>query len=240
MAKSLIVTPRSVEVAEIPDDFDAVKEIVGTPFTLAPYPRQYQRKGLVLMVNERGIYLPLAYNRWGIVGNFIVKKKSSDGKQLSMTDNDTEQAKQDLEDRDGGYLDEASGVLSEFREPFRQHGIPPAGFVPQAGKWFADKLPSVGRQEWVFRLPETAKPAEEWEGQGNDFDPELHFTGAMDDRKEVKFVQRLLDRHGSGLAAYFCYQPLPGMFSLELQFHDRQTMLACRREYQKGPTKKSR
>jgi len=235
MAKSLIVKPRSVEVANVPDDYEPVKEIVGTPFTLAPYPRQYKRKRLVLMVNDNGIYLPLAYNRWGIVGNFIVQKKSTDGRQLSLTDKDIEQVMQDLEDREGGYLDEASGVRCPFREPFRQYGIPSTGTVPQAGKWFGDSRSIKGQQEGVFRLPVTAKMAEAWKAQGHEFDPELHFTGASEDQKEVRFIQRLLDRYGGGLAAYYCYQPLPGMFSLELQFHDEAAMMACRLEYQKGP-----
>jgi hypothetical protein len=237
MAKSLIVRPRSVEVADVPDDYEAVKEIVGTPFTSAPYPRQYGRNRLVLVVNDNGTYLPLPYNRWGIVGNFIVQKMSTDGKDLSLTERDVEQIKNNLEDRNGGYLDEASGVLCAFREPFLQHGIPPAGFVPVAGKWFGDRSPSGGHQRGVFTPPEAAKSAEEWEAEGHNFEPELHFTGTMDHRKEVRFVQRLLDRYGSGLAAYYFSQPLPGMFSLELQFHDQKAMRACRQEYQKGPSK---
>jgi hypothetical protein len=103
----------------------------------APYPRQYgPRPGLLVMMDESGVYKPSAYNRWGIVGTFLVTKVGRGGGQLSLTDREVEAVLADLADADGGYLDPASGVLNPFRGPFAVYGVPPSGAVPQAGCWF--------------------------------------------------------------------------------------------------------
>lgn len=111
--------------------------LLGGPVEVAIYPRQYvARPGLRLLVDDMGIYHPAAYNRWGIVGPFVVIKENLRGHSLSLTEKDIRAVLADLADTDGGYLDPASGVACAFRDAFAVHGIPPSGAVPQAGCWF--------------------------------------------------------------------------------------------------------
>jgi hypothetical protein len=119
------------------DVIDYLAAIIGSPVEMAPYPRQYgPRQGLLLLLDEEGVYRPSAYNRWGVVGPFIVTKEDRRGRQVSLTDEDIQAVLADLADGDGGYLDPASSVENPFREAFARHGIPPSGSVPQAGCWF--------------------------------------------------------------------------------------------------------
>ncbi|MCW0236343.1 MAG: hypothetical protein OJJ21_22285 [Ferrovibrio sp.] len=60
--------------------------------------------------------------------------------------------------------------------------------------------------------------APEWEKKGKTWDPSLHFTAALSDKKYVSEVNQVLAAHGDKVAAFFLYEPLPGGFSLELQF----------------------
>ena len=50
---------------------------------------------------------------------------------------------------------------------------------------------------------------------------------------EVVAIQDLLDRYQPDIAAYYLYSPLPGAYSLELQFMERgDRYKQCRQEYQ--------
>lgn len=97
-----------------------------------PYPAQYGRTGVLIIADDYGMFKPLPYNRWGIVGTFAVV----DANNRPLTEKRVAEIITDLEDRDGGYLDEASKVLNAFREAFREHDIPPAGAVPRGPGWF--------------------------------------------------------------------------------------------------------
>jgi hypothetical protein len=103
---------------------------------LIPYPAQYRRKGLAVCGDGNGIYKPHAYNRWGIVGDFLVLRLSVDGKWLNLTERQVEEVMVDLADAEGGYLSDDCPTLCLFREPFKQHGVPPSGAVPREGRWF--------------------------------------------------------------------------------------------------------
>jgi hypothetical protein len=108
---------------------------VGT-VELLPYPGQYRRKGLSVCVCENGIYRPFAYNRWGIVGDFLVRRFNADGKWLNLTERQVDEIMTDLSDAEGGYLSDACPTLCPFREPFKKYGVPPSGALPEAGRWF--------------------------------------------------------------------------------------------------------
>jgi hypothetical protein len=90
---------------------------------------------LTVIKGDNGIFKPTAYNRWGVVGGFVVTKFSVDGDHLSLTDKDAIQVMSDLAQEGDGYLNPDCGVLNCFREPFKKHGIPPSGAVPMAGRW---------------------------------------------------------------------------------------------------------
>ncbi len=69
------------------------------------------------------------------------------------------------------------------------------------------------------------------------FNPQLHFTGMLEDRQHVRAVQKVIDDHSRSLTAYATQATpgvscFPGMFSVELQFSDRNEMMACRKTYQ--------
>lgn len=101
-----------------------------------PYPPQYRRKGLVVCGDGNGIYKPLAYNRWGIVGDFLVLRFSVDGKWLNLTERQVAEVMVDLRDAEGGYLSDDCPTLCPFREPFKRYGIPPSGALPNGDRWF--------------------------------------------------------------------------------------------------------
>lgn len=105
----------------------AIKSISGMP-----YPAQYGRSGLLLLGDDTGLFKPLPYNRWGVVGTFAVVARSN----RPLSDKKAKEIMSDVEDRDGGYLDDASKVLNAFREPFRVYGVPPAGATPCGKAWF--------------------------------------------------------------------------------------------------------
>jgi hypothetical protein len=73
--------------------------------------------------------------------------------------------------------------------------------------------------------------------KGREFNPQLHFTGDPANRREVAAVQRLMDKYSQAIVAY-ATQDTPGfhgpaglMYSVELQFSNRDEMLACRAAY---------
>jgi hypothetical protein len=113
--------------------FGFVRPTVGGTVDLNPYPRQYGRPGLWVLVHDTGLLIGLPYNRWGLVGTFVVV---GDQDLRGLTDDEVEGVLRDLRDVDGGYLDEACGIGNALREPFQKYGIPPAGWAPPAGAWF--------------------------------------------------------------------------------------------------------
>jgi hypothetical protein len=110
-----------------PELREAIDSISGLP-----YPAQYGRAGVLILADDYGMFKPLPYNRWGIVGTFAVVGTHN----RPLTEKRVAEIIEDVGDRNGGYLDEASKVLNAFREAFREHGIPPAGAVPRGPGWF--------------------------------------------------------------------------------------------------------
>ncbi len=91
---------------------------------------------LTILINEYGALTPTAYNRWGIVGGFVVTRITASGSKLSLTDKQIKTVMNDLSDTADGLLNPASMVECPFSEPFAIHGIPPSGWIPPAGRWF--------------------------------------------------------------------------------------------------------
>lgn len=80
-----------------------------------------------------------------------------------------------------------------------------------------------------------AVTADEWQRRGNEFEPDLHFTGLCADvakridkprgarvaANNEKRIAYLIGQHGAHVVAYWLQQGmLPGSYSLELQFVD--------------------
>ena len=106
---------------------EAIQSISGIP-----YPAQYGRAGVYVVADDNGLCKGLPYNRWGLVGTFAVMGRGD----RPLSEKRVDEIVSDVEDRDGGYLDEASKVLNGFRDALRVRGIPPAGAVPRTGRWF--------------------------------------------------------------------------------------------------------
>jgi hypothetical protein len=65
-----------------------------------------------------------------------------------------------------------------------------------------------------------APTAREWERElNNEWDPQVHLTGQIADKR----LQNLIDKHEQNILAHHLYSPLPGSYSLELQFKDEKT-----------------
>jgi hypothetical protein len=135
LGKLAIAVKPSISPAKVGVKDGELKSWVGTE-ELIPYPGQYRRKGLSVCVCENGIYRPLAYNRWGLVGDFLVLRFSADGKWLNLTERQVDEIMVDLSDGEGGYLSDACPTICPFREPFKQYGIPPSGSFPKGDRWF--------------------------------------------------------------------------------------------------------
>jgi hypothetical protein len=79
-----------------------------------------------------------------------------------------------------------------------------------------------------------SQPAPAFEAAKNKWKPQLHFTGVTE-LPELQWLGDLLRRHEVGVVSHYFYCPLPGVYSLELQFgdteKDRCLMKACRAEY---------
>jgi hypothetical protein len=71
------------QVREIPNDYDALMELVGGSFEGYSITER-----LTLYVNGNGLLKQLPYNRAGMVGNIAIGKHSSAGISLSLTDKD--------------------------------------------------------------------------------------------------------------------------------------------------------
>ena len=114
---------------------DTITEIVDGYWEPIRYPA-HLKLPLTVIGNENGTLNGSPYNRWGILGGFVVTRYSSNGSHLSLTDKQIQQVLSDLGDADDGYLNPACNVLNSFREPFAIHGIPASGWMPSDGKWF--------------------------------------------------------------------------------------------------------
>jgi len=136
--KVIVVKPQcEPNEAVLGRSLEDAKQLMGTTdLELAPYPQP--ARPFLLMLDGMGMLKPTPYNRWGIVGTFLVLRRSSvDGKELSLTERQITEILRDLKSTDG-YLEEECPVRTPLKEPFKQHGVPPAGWVPPAGKWFRD------------------------------------------------------------------------------------------------------
>lgn len=76
------------------------------------------------------------------------------------------------------------------------------------------------------------KTAEQFEREGNTFDPQAHFTGDRRNLLELRFVNHLILKYSDSIVAYH-YQSVHGPigFSAELQFVDDDIAMRCVREY---------
>ncbi len=77
-------------------------------------------------------------------------------------------------------------------------------------------------------------PAPEFQSRGNEWSPDLHFTG-MYVPDEINFIEWLLERYSANVVAHYIYMPFPKSYSVELQFgtseEDHAKMLDCRKAY---------
>ena len=65
-----------------------------------------------------------------------------------------------------------------------------------------------------------APTAPEWE-RDNEWDPQVHLTGIF--KEAGQRLQNLIDKYSQVILAHYLYSPLPGTYSLELQFKDELT-----------------
>lgn len=131
---AVLVEPHKVRTLTGTKKEDIDKEIRGAIESISglPYSAQYGRAGVLILADDYGMFKSLPYNRWGIVGTFAVVSPHN----RPLTEQKVAEIIEDVGDRDGGYLDEASKMLNAFREAFRDHGIPPAGAIPRGPGWF--------------------------------------------------------------------------------------------------------
>ena len=97
-----------------------------------------------------------------------------------------------------------------------------------------------------------AIPAPQLQLTGKNWEPDLHFAGALADTAEISFVCNLLKKYANDIAAYYlfpdCNDPnpvgalFPGMFSVELRFAEtpagREALEQCRKQYKTGKGKR--
>jgi len=66
-----------------------------------------------------------------------------------------------------------------------------------------------------------APTAQEWERElDNEWEPQVHLTGQIKEANQR--LQNLIDKHSQSILAHHLYIPLPGTYSLELQFKDEK------------------
>ena len=53
--------------------------------SLLPYPKQFKRPRIRIAVDDDGLFKPLPYNGWGIVGTFCILKCNNLGNLISLT-----------------------------------------------------------------------------------------------------------------------------------------------------------
>jgi hypothetical protein len=137
--KCVVVVPGRRPELAYDDPWDVAKEHIASTLDACRYPQQYNRTDtLRLLLDDNGIYKATAYNCWGIVGPFVIYRMSMNGCHLSLPQSLVDDILEDLEDVDGGLLDSMSNIACPFVEAFARYGIPPAGWVPTAGKWFGN------------------------------------------------------------------------------------------------------
>jgi hypothetical protein len=83
----------------------------------------------------------------------------------------------------------------------------------------------------VFKVPGLNAP--EFQKQGGEWEPDVHFTGNAEDVREVSAVQAIINRHADGIIAYYSYLPFTKMFSIELQFKNEDLAADCAEDYSK-------
>ena len=132
--------------------------------------------------------------------------------------------------------------LSKGLKPNRFHLVGCLLFVKRHGQHLRSLTDAEARavKTWLespatlptlIHIPaRAAVSADEYERNGGEFDPQLHFTGELKG-DEVQFINQLLAKHTTGLIAYHMYSPFPNTYSIELQYQNREAMLACREEY---------
>jgi hypothetical protein len=128
------MTPEALAIQSREID-QVVTDIVGSSWEIIPYPA-HLKLPLAVVVDEAGVLKGSAYNRWGLVGSFVVTKITCNGSFRSLTAKQVSQVLTDLRSSNDGYLNPDSNVMNPFQEPFAIHGIPPSGWVPPAGQWF--------------------------------------------------------------------------------------------------------
>jgi hypothetical protein len=84
--------------------------------------------------------------------------------------------------------------------------------------------------------------ADEYEANGNHFDADLHFVESTLVAGTVRWIEALVQKYGAFILAHHIQEgPIPGMFSLELEFRkdaeSQEAMRQCNKEYKKGPPK---
>ena len=84
----------------------------------------------------------------------------------------------------------------------------------------------------TFKMPSHAKTADAFQRAGGRWKPNQHYTGATADTNHIKAVQALIDKYATAIEAYHLYEPFPAMYSLEMQFSDKESLIRCSDEYQ--------
>jgi hypothetical protein len=84
------------------------------------------------------------------------------------------------------------------------------------------------KRQWIdalnrslFKMPAHAVPAFDYLG----WDPDVHVTTRISDRKEIRNIQRLINKYEADIIAWYCYQFAPGFFSLEIQMRQPIRMI---------------
>ncbi len=79
----------------------------------------------------------------------------------------------------------------------------------------------------LFGIP----TADKWKASGKEWKPGAHFTGEPSDSQQIALILGLLAKHRDKVVAQYLYQPYESMFSLEVQFSDRESREECLNEY---------
>lgn len=121
------------------------------------------------------------------------------------------------------------GLKTSEAELVVRHMTEEYGYLrPDSGVW------NISHERIGFYGNHVKSP-QELEEDGEEFDPDLHFTGTIDPQKTT-FINWLLNKVSANVVAAFAYSPFPNSFSIELQFgtsdEDQQRLIECQRLYQ--------
>lgn len=83
----------------------------------------------------------------------------------------------------------------------------------------------------MIYLPSHAMSALEFERAGNEWQPQVHLTGAIETIGEIGHINFLIRNYGCDIVAHYIYCPIPGMYSVELQFFAEERAAAFQKEY---------